>query len=268
MENTNIKKSANLLVDELFEDSEFDQKIVKSFYSKDALSSDIFQKLNNSYKMHESVRDKLLNVANTFIDFLGIKFFIYDVFLTGSLANFNWSEFSDVDLHILIDMDELSGEKNSSMVQQILKEFFKTKKKTWNGTHNIKIKNYDVEISVQDVNETHVSSGVYSILNNKWLVEPHPGKESIDEKTILEKGMEYATLIDDLVKKSKSDVDITNDIDEIKRKLKNFRSSGLEKGGEYSYENLTFKLLRRNGYIEKLMNLKKSVVDKKLSLPQ
>ena len=268
MENTNLKKSTSLLVDELFEDSEFDQKIVKSFYSKDSLSSDIFQKIGDHYSMHESVRDKLLNVANTFIDFLGVNFFIYDVFLTGSLANFNWSEFSDVDLHILIDMGELNGEKNSPMVQDIMKEFFKTKKKTWNSNHDIKIKNYEVELSVQDINEKHVSSGVYSIVNNKWLIEPQKGKENIDEKTILDKGIEYATLIDDLVKKSKSDVDIASDIDNIKNKLKKFRSSGLEKGGEYSYENLTFKLLRRNGYIEKLMNLKKSVVDKNLSLPQ
>jgi hypothetical protein len=57
-------------------------------------------------------------------------------------------------------------------------------------------------------------------------------------------------------------------IEKIKNKLKKFRQSGLERGGEYSYENLTFKLLRRNGYIEKLMTVKSKILDKELSLTQ
>ena len=46
-------------------------------------------------------------------------------------------------------------------------------------------------------------------------------------------------------------------------KVKNYRKSGLEsEGGELSLGNLVFKLLRRNGYIEKIMKLKKKSYDK------
>jgi len=256
------------LVDELIEDKEIDQTIIKTFYLKDDLSSDIFNKEGNSYIMIEGVRDKLLNVANAFIDYLNIDFFVYDVVLTGSLANFNWCDYSDVDLHIIVDFDEVGDGDKSPKFKTIVKEFFDSKKDNWNRTHNIKIKQYDVELYVQDSSEKHLSSGVYSVLNNKWLVEPVQGKQGIDDNLILSKGEEYATLIDNLDEKSKSGEDVTAQIDDVKDKLKKFRQSGLESSGEFSYENLTFKLLRRNGYIEKLLNLKRSVVDKKLSVTQ
>lgn len=249
------------LVDELLEDSELDQKIVKSFYSKDTLSSDIFEDTDGSYKMHKGVREKLLEISDAFIDFIGIDFFIEDVHLTGSLANYNWSEYSDVDLHILVNFEDFDNQK-------IIKEFFDAKKNNWNQNHDIKIKGYDVELYVQDSNESHLSSGVYSLLNNKWIVEPKKGKEYIDEDLILKKGEEYAKIIDDLVKKSKSGIDVSKDVDDVKLKIKQFRQSGLESGGEYSYENLTFKLLRRNGYIEKLLDIKKGIANKKLSISE
>ena len=123
-----------------------------------------------------------------------------------------------------------------------------------------------MEIYVQDIKEKHISSGVYSILNNKWIVEPQKEKHKIDDNTILEKGEEYAENIDNLIEKKNKGEDIKSDADDIRRKLKRFRQSGLDDGGEYSYENLTFKLLRRNGYIKKLYNLKKELTDNNLSV--
>jgi hypothetical protein len=258
------------LVDELFEDSELDQKIVKSFYSKESLSPDIFEEDNGSFIMKDNIRTKLLEIADKFVEFIGIDFFIDDIHLTGSLSNFNWSEYSDVDLHVLVDFNDFndSNKKDSTSMKKIIKQFFDSKKNNWNSEHDIKIKGYDVELYVQDSNEKHLSTGVYSILNNKWIIEPKKGKEFIDDRTIMEKGQEYAELIDSLVKSSESGKDVSKDVDDVKTKLKQFRQSGLEKGGEYSYENLTFKLLRRNGYIEKLMGIKKGIQNKKLSVAQ
>jgi len=213
-----------------------------------------------NYKMDESVREKLLSISDNFIDFLGVDFFVHDIVLTGSLANFNWSEFSDIDLHIIIDFDE-SGHNH-----ELLKQFFDAKKNMWNSTHDIKVRNYEVEIYVQDVTEKHVSSGVYSVLNNKWVVEPQREKHKIDDSAILEKGDEYMSLIDNLISKKENGENVKSDIDVVKNKLKRFRQSGLDEGGEYSYENLTFKLLRRNGYIKKLLDLKKDTSSKELSI--
>jgi len=257
------------LVDELIEYKEVDQDIIKSFYLKEELSPDVFNSVGKSYKMIDTVREKLLKASSTFIDYLGVDFFIYDVILTGSLANYNWSEYSDVDLHILMNFDEIVGDNtNPIKFNKILEEFFKSKKNNWNSTHTIKVKNYDVELYIQDETEQHLSSGVYSVLNNKWVVEPVYGKKGIDEKLILTKGEEFATSIDDLIEKNEDGIDIIPEIDDIRVKLKKFRQSGLESGGEFSYENLTFKLLRRNGYIGKLIQLKRSIIDKKLSVTQ
>lgn len=255
------------LFEELIEDKVGDQKIVKSFKTKDSLCLNIFDKSEDSFKMKSEIRKRLLEISDNFTDSLGVDFFIHDIVLTGSLSNYNWSEYSDVDLHILIDFEEIEGNDGSKSFIDIIKEFFDAKKNIWNEKHNIKIKGFDVELYVQDVKEPHISSGVYSVLNDEWVIEPKKETPNIDDRKILEKGEEFGKKIDFLVSKSDSE-NIIPKIEELRKKIKKFRQSGLESGGEYSYENLTFKLLRRNGYIEKLLNLKNTITDKKLSITQ
>ena len=248
------------LFEELIEGKKKDKQIVKSFETKETLSDQIFEEKKGHFVMRDEIKKRLIEVSNDFIESLGVEFFIHDVVLTGSLANYNWSQYSDVDLHILIDFEE------SKYEMDILKEFFDAKKNVWNEKYDIKIKGYDVEVYVQDVNEEHVSSGVYSILHNKWIVEPEKDKPNIDDRKILEKGEEFGKKIDRLVQNPK---EITIDqLEDLRKKIKEFRQSGLESGGEYSYENLTFKLLRRNGYIQKLLRLKTQLKDRKLSITQ
>ena len=250
------------LFEELIEDKKGDKKIIKSFKSKDTLSNQIFEGDKGKFLMRDDIKIALLKISDDFIESLGVEFFIHDIVLTGSLANYNWSNFSDVDLHIVIDY------KESKYNSEILKEFFDAKKNIWNEKHNIVIKGYDVELYVQDVNEEHVSSGVYSILHNKWIIEPEQKNPNIDDRMILQKGEEYIKKIDNIIGKGVKGVDVLNDIENIRSKIKSFRQSGLDSGGEYSYENLTFKLLRRNGYIQKLLRLKTQLTDKKLSITQ
>jgi hypothetical protein len=250
------------LFEELIEDKKGDKKIIKSFKSKDTLSNQIFEGGKGKFLMRDDIKIALLKISDDFIESLGVEFFIHDIVLTGSLANYNWSNFSDVDLHIVIDY------KESKYNSEILKEFFDAKKNIWNEKHNIVIKGYDVELYVQDVNEEHVSSGVYSILHNKWIIEPEQKNPNIDDRMILQKGEEYMKKIDNIIGKGMKGVDVINDIENIRTKIKSFRQSGLDSGGEYSYENLTFKLLRRNGYIGKLLKLKITLTDKKLSVEQ
>jgi hypothetical protein len=249
------------LFEELIEDRQEDGKIVKSFKPKDSLSDQIFEGSDGKFSMRDDIRKRLIEISNNFIESFGVKFFVHDVILTGSLSNYNWSQYSDVDLHILIDFDE------TEHPMDLVKEFFDAKERVWNEKHDIKIKGFDVEVYVQDVKQEHISSGVYSILHNKWLIEPKRNKPNIDDRMILQKGEHYAKQIDSLIKKSNK-TNILQMIDDFRKKIKTFRQSGLEQGGEYSYENLTFKLLRRNGYFGKLIKLKKDITDKKLSVTQ
>jgi hypothetical protein len=255
------------LFEELVEYTKDDERIVKSFETKDSLSSEIFDESKDGFKMKGDVRKRLLEIADDFVESFGVEFFIHDIVLTGSLSNYNWSEFSDVDLHVLIDMSEIDGNNGSPILQTIVKEFFDAKKNVWNEKHDIKIKGFDVEVYVQDVEEPHISSGVYSILHDKWEIEPKRETPNIDDRKILEKGEDFAKKIDQLIDLGLNS-EVLPKIESLRKKLKQFRQSGLETGGEYSYENLTFKLLRRNGYIEKLLKLKTDITDKKLSITQ
>lgn len=140
----------------------------------------------------------------------------------------------------------------------------------FNEKHDIKIKDYEVELYVQNESETHFSSGVYSVLFNKWLNVPKKEEFVIDKNKIKEKTKQWMNIIDNLIDTIEDD-DLNNSkiiIQKYKDKLKKYRTCGLEKKGEYSTENLVFKMLRRNGYIKKLYELTSKILDKKLSLNQ
>lgn len=253
---------------EIIEDLELNKEIVKSFKTNKHLSKSIF---SLDSELHKEVRDKLLEISNTFLDFIGIEFFVHDIIIVGSIANYNWSKYSDVDLHIVIDFNEFSpDEKNSELYRDIITEFFHAKKIIWNTSTDIKIRGFDVELYIQDIDEMPKSSGVYSILNDEWIAKPPVIKSSKDLNIdkVLSKGEEYAKHIDSLLDSSNNGMDVSDEVSELRQKISKFRKSGLERGGEFSYENLTFKLLRRNNYIGKLKNIKTSIQNKKLSLPQ
>jgi len=246
---------------------ERESKIISSFYVKDTLNSEIWDNYNDveNSKMKEFIRDGLLDIANEFISFLGFDIFIQDITMTGSLANFNWSEFSDIDLHVIYDFKE-SGEQ-----EDLFKDLFNLKRTLFNSQHDITVKGYEVETYVQDMSEPHMSTGVYSVLYNEWLTRPKPEKVSIDKDKIESKSKNWMDIIDTTIEDLNRERDLDKSIEKldlVKDKIKKFRSSGLERGGEYSYENLVFKFLRRNGYIEKLFSFKNELIDKTLSIEE
>jgi len=237
-----------------------DNNIIKSFFSKDELNSKIW---DENMKLRKEVREKLLQTANEFIDFIGVPLLIEDVIFTGSLANYNWSEYSDIDLHVVCDFIQFSDTELS-----LYEELFKVKKTIFNTNHDIKIFGYEVELYVQNATEVHFSSGVYSVLYDEWDVKPEKEDSNIDTKILKSKINHWKSQIDTVVDNAtEKDIDEAREyIKKFKEKLKKYRSSGLETEGEYSYENLVFKYLRRSDYLEKLFNLENNLLDKELSL--
>ena len=214
-------------------------------------------------KLRKEVREKLLQTANEFIDFIGVPLLIEDVIFTGSLANYNWSEYSDIDLHVVCDFIQFSDTELS-----LYEELFKVKKTIFNTNHDIKIFGYEVELYVQNASEAHFSSGVYSVLYDEWDVKPEKEDSNIDTKILKSKINHWKSQIDTVVDNAtEKDIDEAREyIKKFKEKLKKYRSSGLKTDGEYSYENLVFKYLRRSDYLEKLFNLENNLLDKELSL--
>ena len=240
--------------------------IIKSFKSQDELNSKIWEKDGKSYMMRPDVRERLLEVANLFIDSLGVDVIITDIIMIGSLVNYNWSKYSDIDLHVVLNFNQFP--ENS---KDLYLEFFDLKKVVFNQKHNITMFGYDVECFVQKEDETTFSSGIYSILYDMWMNEPKKlGVDNIDKELLKDKASQWMRIIDGVVDniEDENPDEIKSLVKKYKEKLKKFRNCGLEKDGEMSLENLVFKLLRRNGYIEKLYDVPTEIIDKKLSMKQ
>jgi predicted nucleotidyltransferase len=233
------------------------QQILNSFTIKETLNPKVWENPTDPKKASiiPKVRKALERIADEFVEYLGDDVFVEDVVLTGSLSNFNWSEFSDFDLHIIVDMDEYGDE------DELYKELFNLKKQIFNDKHNIKIFGYDVELYAQDAEEPHTSSGVYSIMNNKWINVPKKMNLEIDKKVLESKIQNWVEKIDTAVENG--DVKV---LESLKDKLKKYRQSGLDGDGELSYENLVFKYLRRSEHIEKLFDSINKGTDKELSV--
>ena len=216
-------------------------------------------------QLKPEVAEKLLEIARKFINKTqGADAEIKDITFTGSLANYNYSMLSDIDLHILIDFKELNDDVS------LIKDYFNAVKALWNYLHDIRIKSHEVEVYVQDANEPHISSGVYSIMNNEWIKKPEYKKAEIDNESIVNKSNSLMDQIDRalaLMEKDKYEEAHDRAI-KIRNKIKKFRQAGLESAGEYSVENLAFKTLRNNGYLRKLADLKRDAYDAMMSLKE
>ena len=237
------------------------KNIISSFKVQDELNPDIWYYDGESYKMKPEIRISLLDIVKDYEDFIDVELDIDDITLTGSLSNFNWSEFSDVDLHILMDFEN---------TDPLLKKYLDSRRIIWNSLRDVTVKGFDVEIYVQDSKEPHFASGVYSVLYNDWIVEPKEEEVSIDSKKILNKSKNWMSQIDKFEVNSRRQEpdEVLEDIQKFKDKIKKYRGSGLEDKGEYSYENLTFKFLRRNGYLKKLNDIRNYLIDKNLTLDE
>jgi hypothetical protein len=237
--------------------------IIQSLKLRDELNPEVWNKNEKgNYTLKSEIQKKLLKVAEIFLDYVDIDIFVQDIVLIGSLTGYNWSDFSDFDLHIMYDFNDAGENKD------LYKELFYLKKTVFNAKHEIRIKGFEVEVFIQDSNEKEKSVGSYSIMNRKWIRFPEKEKFEVDEKKILEKANQWMDIIDGVLENAEElDLDeALRLVKKYKNKLKKYRTCGLQKGGELSYENLVFKYLRRSGYLSKLENFKNKVANKKLSL--
>tara|TARA_Y100000593_G_scaffold92924_1_gene186044 strand:+ start:1287 stop:2072 length:786 start_codon:yes stop_codon:yes gene_type:complete len=229
---------------------------------KDDLNREIW---NEKDQLKPEIRERLLEIAQDFWenqDPGSVK--IKDIIFTGSLANYNWSNFSDIDLHIVIDYTDVNKDA------ELVRKYFNSVKSAWNRDHDIRIKDYEVEIYVQDYLEPHIATGIYSVQNDEWIKKPSKFKPEIDYHCVTVKANCLMDEIDE----------IQHDFDNeeyknahkktisLKEKIRNMRKSGLESGGAYSVENLAFKVLRRNGYLKQLNDLKLMSYDKLQSIEE
>jgi predicted nucleotidyltransferase len=206
-------------------------------------------------KLNPEIKEKLLQIGKDFYADTETDAPLKDVLFVGSLANYNWSDTSDFDVHVVIDFKEV--DENVELVEKLVNAL----KSKWNDEHDIHLKGHNVEVYIQDVNKENRSTGVYSLMQDKWLSEPQKENIEIDKEKIQEKYNDFVRKINSAIK--------TQDIDKLKSIVKDvydMRQAGLDKSGELSTENLVFKILRNRNYIEKLKQEIINLYDKKQSL--
>jgi len=216
----------------------------------------------NNRHLDPQVRAQLLRIATDFYEKLSLPAEILDITLTGSEANYNYSAGSDLDLHIVINYSDVDDNL------KLVKDFLTMAKTNWNRNHEILIKDHEVEIYVQDKSEPHHSTGVYSLLKGKWVIDPVKKEFQVSEDAIHQKSRSIENLIEMVLdlKLEKKYEEAYGEADRLMGKIVRYRQCGLEKGGEFSVENLVFKTLRHNEYLKKLSDLKKETYDKLMSL--
>lgn len=217
------------------------------------------------------VRLRLLDIADDFWEFVNLTWVKPSgIVLTGSICNFNWSHYSDIDLHLIVDFDEI--DEKTEFVQ----DYLDAKKNEWNNEHNeLTLMGFPVELYVQNLGEMPQSGGIYDLEDNTWVKKPSSSDIKpigLDKFPIKDRAAEIMTIIDDMY----NVLNDTNDLHEIEeigedasylwKKIKNMRRTSLEKNGESGAGNIVYKILRRTKYLDKLWKLSTIIYDRSNSI--
>jgi len=227
------------------------------FEQKTYYNDTLHPKFWNNDEFREDISRPILKIVDDFIsDDEHIKpEMVEDVQLTGSLANFNYSDHSDLDVHILLDFANIN--KDESIVKRALDG----KRFIWNLRHDIEFNNHEVELYFQDIHEPHVASGLFSLQDNRWIKKPVHDPPEIDHRDVQKKAFEFKKELDlleealDNISDAKEFALINKRAKKLKDKIMRMRQQGLTDKGEFSVENLAFKTLRNDETISKLNDL-------------
>jgi len=241
----------------------FSEFLIEGEFYNDSLNS-LFWKGDQFDPM---IRTKLLQIAQDFYEDLDVDIPIEDIQLTGSLANYNWTEFSDLDVHVIMDLSLVNDDV------ELVKKAMDGLRFQWNQRHPVVIRGHDVELYAQDTNQVHLASGLYSLMKGEWLRKPEFNPPTVDPKDVHRKVQAYGVQIEQLKERlAMADPDEARDILEqasvLKKKISRARDEKLaRKGGEFSVENLVFKQMRNNGMFGDLIDIKSEAYSRMYSEP-
>jgi len=234
-------------------ESFLEQKITFRYHDK------LNPKIWNGDKLKPEVKIKLVRIGQAWADFANIPMAsIKDMILVGGNANYNYTEYSDIDLHLVVDKHKLPD------CPDLLDDYLKDKKQLWALTHSIKIYGHDVELYAEEEGiERPSNQGVYSVKYNKWVAKPTYKTPEVDKSLLKRKTRDIMDKIDMFIQSKSNDV---VEMNKLKEKFRVMRSIAIRRGGEFSIENLVFKELRNNGYLNKFSQYITSRKVKELSL--
>lgn len=192
-------------------------------------------------RLRTDVKQKLNEIIEEFVSFVDFDIRILDAHIVGSNASYNYTPYSDLDLHLIVNYDEFDASN------QLVEMLMWSQKKLFNDEYDLSIRGVNVEVYVEDVRSVTVSNGIYSLFSDKWLKLPEVTSVEIDEE-----------LVDTFVEELLPDIEFalnSNIIEYVQQAIDTLyiiRKNGLSTEGEYSVGNLAFKEFRNLGYLSKL----------------
>ena len=237
-------------------------KSFKRFFTEQFYNDSLHPRFwDDRNQLDPEARETLLKIAKDVSEQAGVMDLITDIQLTGSLANYNYTDYSDLDVHMLLDFKDVNSD------EELVKSSLDGKRFVWNTRHNISIGGVEVEVYFQDVDEPHMASGLYSLLEGKWLREPvydPPEVDAADVKTKAEQVERDIDRLEQEVNSAESSIDVERlqlSTTKIRKKITRMRKDSLEKDGEFGVGNLAFKSLRNTGHIGRIIDLDSKLYD-------
>jgi predicted nucleotidyltransferase/cell fate (sporulation/competence/biofilm development) regulator YlbF (YheA/YmcA/DUF963 family) len=228
------------------------------------------QFFNNELQLNPKIRVILLKMAHEIVasasEALEKKIPVSGTIFTGSLCSVNWDEYSDIDLHILIDYSGLDEEK-----KVLLSEFLNYFIKDWNK-NEFTVLGFKVEAYPQDKDETHQAEGIFDLENNEWIKQPDLNNKLEYTPEQAAKAKEYYNRVKELRCECNNPKQAEQFYDEVKAlwsEIKEMRQKGMDSAeGMFSDENRVFKLLRRNKTLATLVELMRRTKKKIFTIPE
>ena len=266
-ENGDISPFAHVQAENVECEVEPEEVSLRHYKVKDYLNNHIW---DDGGRLDRRVRRALVDIADDFWESCGVRWVRPSgVILTGSMCNYNWNEFSDIDLHIVVDFSKIHANK------EFVQEYFDDKKNEWNDSHSgIEMYGFPVEVYVEDIGADRVSAGVYDLWTDKWIKTPEKGSVKpimLNKYSIKKVSADIMTEIDELCDEieGSDDKDVASEIgvkaEQLLDKIKGIRKIGL-KDGEGGSGNIVYKVLRNLGYLDKLWKLSDKCYDTEMSV--
>ena len=211
---------------------------------------------------------KLMALAQAYVEFCKIPedVKVQDITLTGSLSGYNYTKYSDLDIHVIIDYNDIPA------TEELVTNYFMMKKDMWADEFDLKFFTYPIEMYVQDLSQYRGgTSPQFSLMNQKWVHDPVKPEDDFDETTVVKKSkdiMHQVTELEDEVFND-PDFDAEDALDELaklKDKIKTMRVAAIKQSGDFGTGNLVFKVLRNSGFLQRITDLKKYITEKNLSI--
>lgn len=218
------------------------------------IHNELNPKIWDGDKLDPDVKSKILEIVEEFKEYVEIPMEVVDVHILGSNASYNYTQYSDLDVHIVVNF-EMMGD-----CSEILQSYYDTERSSFNDKYDISIHGVNVEMYVEDIKANTVSNGIYSVYKDEWIKYP----EKLDKIPDIDLDPELSETIANV-----REVLNSNDLGAVKdliNELYLMRKNSLSTDGEYGKGNQIFKEIRNQGLLDELKDEMYRLISQELSL--